>query len=200
MSTRVRIGRLNASQNATNRAAFCDAGMSSVPARANGWLATMPIGSPPTEANAVTTLGAQRPRNSNSSPSSTDRPDHVADVVATRRRLRHQRAGLWRLTIGRIIGLQPARFLVVVLGQVGEQLGDHVDGRLEIGSDEARRAGVAGVRCRSAELFVVDPHAGELGHHRRTGDERVRIHGHHDEVGDPRATAQARTPPALRPP
>ena len=129
-----------------------------------------------------------------------DRPDHVADVVAARRGLRHQQPGLWSLTVGRIIGRQPARFLVVVLRQVGEQLGDHVDGRLEIGSDEARRAGVAGVRCRSAELFVVDPHAGELGHHRRTGDERVRVHGHHDEVGDPQQQRRARKLPGPRPP
>src|SRR4029079_16596488 len=42
----------------------------------------------------------------------TDRPDHVANVVAARRRLRHQQPGLRRLTIGRIIGLQPAWFLV----------------------------------------------------------------------------------------
>ena len=64
------IGRLNASQKATKRAAFCDAGMSSVPASASGWLATMPTGMPPMVVNAVTTFGAQRPRSSSRSPSS----------------------------------------------------------------------------------------------------------------------------------
>ena len=34
--------------------------MSSVPASAIGWLATMPTGRPPIVANAVTRLGAQR--------------------------------------------------------------------------------------------------------------------------------------------
>ena len=65
------IGRLKASQNETNRAAFWEAGMSSVPARFIGWLATMPIGRPPTVANAVTTLPAHRARISSSDSSST---------------------------------------------------------------------------------------------------------------------------------
>ena len=54
------MGRLNASQNATKRAAFCDAGMSRVPASERGWLATIPTGYPPTVANEVTTFVAQR--------------------------------------------------------------------------------------------------------------------------------------------
>ena len=53
---------MKASQKATNRAAFCEAGMSSVPASDSGWLATMPIGRPPIVANAVTTLVAHRSR------------------------------------------------------------------------------------------------------------------------------------------
>ena len=61
----------NASQNDTNRAPFCEAGMSRVPAMATGWLATMPTGRPPMVAKAVTRFGAHRSRSSSSSPSST---------------------------------------------------------------------------------------------------------------------------------
>ena len=38
---------------------------------ATGWFATIPIVRPPTVASAVTRFGAQRPRSSSSSPSST---------------------------------------------------------------------------------------------------------------------------------
>ena len=55
---------LNASQNATNRAAFCEAGMSSVPARDSGWLATIPTVWPPIVASVVTTFAAHRWRSS----------------------------------------------------------------------------------------------------------------------------------------
>ena len=71
MSTSVSTPRLNASHSATKRAAFCDAGMSSVPARDIGWLATMPIGLPSTVANAVTTLVAHRSRTSQKLSTST---------------------------------------------------------------------------------------------------------------------------------
>ena len=71
-----------------------------------------------------------------------------------------------------------------MLREVRKQLGDHVDRRLEIGGDQAGRPGVAGVRRGAAELLVVDVDPCELGHHCRTGDERVRVGGHHDEVGD----------------
>ncbi len=70
MSTSVMIGRLNASQNATKRAAFWEAGMSSVPASTIGWLARIPTGRPSIVANAVTTLAAQRSRTSSTESSS----------------------------------------------------------------------------------------------------------------------------------
>ena len=46
--------------------------------------------------------------------------------------------------------------------------------------------------CGAAELVVVDPNAGELRHHRRPGHERVRVHCHHHEVGDPQHSAGPR--------
>ena len=51
-------------------APFWDAAMSSVPALAPGWLATMPMDRPSTRARAVTNCGAQPARSSSSSPSS----------------------------------------------------------------------------------------------------------------------------------
>ena len=71
MSTKVTSGRLKASQKATKRAPLREAVMSSVPARAWGWLATIPTARPPTAAKAVTRLGPQSAWGSSSSPSST---------------------------------------------------------------------------------------------------------------------------------
>ena len=50
-STKVSSGMLNASQNRTNRAAFSQESMSSVPARTLGWFATTPIDRPSRRAN-----------------------------------------------------------------------------------------------------------------------------------------------------
>ncbi len=44
----------------------------------------------------------------------------------------------------------------------------------------------------AAELGRVDAHAGELGDHRRTADERVGIARHHDEIGEPEQQRRAR--------
>ena len=60
MSTRVTSGRLKESQNRTNRAPFCEAAMSRVPARAWGWLATNPTVRPPMRPSAVTSWGDHR--------------------------------------------------------------------------------------------------------------------------------------------
>ena len=57
MSTRVTRGRLKASQNRTNRAPFWEAAMSSVPARAWGWLATNPTERPPSRTKGGDQLG-----------------------------------------------------------------------------------------------------------------------------------------------
>ncbi len=64
MSTRLTIGKLNASHRRTKRAAFCEAAMSSVPAKIRGWFATNPTGIPPIRANAVTIWPAQRGQSS----------------------------------------------------------------------------------------------------------------------------------------
>ena len=71
MSTRLRSGRLNESQNRTKRAAFWEAAMSSVPARIRGWFATMPTEIPPIRQNPVTICPAHRGHSSRNSPSST---------------------------------------------------------------------------------------------------------------------------------
>ena len=52
-------GMLKASHSETNRAAFSLALMSSTPALARGWLATMPTTCPSIRARAHTTLAAQ---------------------------------------------------------------------------------------------------------------------------------------------
>src|SRR3954468_19788703 len=51
-STKVRIGRLNASQVRTKRAAFSDASMSSVPANCIGWVRDHPDRAAPAPAEA----------------------------------------------------------------------------------------------------------------------------------------------------
>ena len=53
-STKVRIGRLNASQKRTKRAALAEASMSSTPAIALGWLPTTPIAIPFSRENPTT--------------------------------------------------------------------------------------------------------------------------------------------------
>ncbi len=58
-STSVTSGMLKASQNWTKRAPFSDALMSSTPAIAAGWLATMPTTWPSSRASAQIRLGAQ---------------------------------------------------------------------------------------------------------------------------------------------
>jgi hypothetical protein len=62
---------LNASQVRTNRAAFSDASMSSVPASCSGWLATTPTLRPSTRPKPITMLGANSGCTSRKSPSST---------------------------------------------------------------------------------------------------------------------------------
>ena len=58
-STSVTIGMLNESQNLTNRAAFSEASMSSVPALTRGWLATIPTTRPSMRPKPTRTLRAQ---------------------------------------------------------------------------------------------------------------------------------------------
>ena len=72
-STNVTSGMLNASHVRTNRAAFSDASMSSVPASTLGWLATIPTARPSSRANPITTFIAQNGKTSKKSPSSTMR-------------------------------------------------------------------------------------------------------------------------------
>ena len=70
-SSSVTSGRLKASQKRTKRAPLMDEALSSTPASALGWLATMPTGRPPKRAKPVTRLGAQAACTSRKSRSST---------------------------------------------------------------------------------------------------------------------------------
>ena len=62
---------LKASQVRTNRAAFSDALMSSVPAACIGWLATTPTDAPSTRPKPTIMLGAKAAWISRNSPSSS---------------------------------------------------------------------------------------------------------------------------------
>ncbi len=62
---------LKASQVRTNRAAFSEASMSSVPANCIGWLATMPTDFPSTRPKPIRMFGANSAITSRNSSSST---------------------------------------------------------------------------------------------------------------------------------
>ncbi len=141
-----------ASQNATNRAPFCDAGMSSVPAMATGWLATMPTVRPPIVASAVTRFGAQCARSSSSSPSSTMAADDVAHVVAAGGGGGDALARLGGGAVDGIVGEPARRLLVDARRQVGEEVAEGGEGRVAVGHDERGDAGARGVHAGAAQL------------------------------------------------
>ena len=90
MSTRLNSGMLNESQNRTNRAAFCDAAMSSVPARIRGWFATTPTERPPIRQSPVTIWPAHRGPQLAELAVVDHRADHVPHVVGGGLALRDQ--------------------------------------------------------------------------------------------------------------
>ncbi len=178
------IGRLNASQKPTNRAPFWDEGMSSVPAIASGWFATMPTGWPAIVAKPGDEVRSPPSPQLEEIAVVDDRLDHRPHVVAARRRIGEQVARLGSEAVGGIVGRPARRCLVGVRGEVREQQLDHRLGCVDVVDDDRRGAGVPCVHVRAAELVRVDAHAGELGDHRRAAHERVRVGGHDHEVGE----------------
>ena len=121
-----------------------------------------------------------------------DRRHHVAHVVAAGRRRGQELARLRGRDgrAGRRWASAAAPRRCATAGRPSSSRDGQLGGLL-VGDDERRRAALAGVRGRPAELVVVDGHARELGHHRRAGEERVRRRGHDDEVGQPEEQRRA---------
>ncbi|MEJ7722424.1 MAG: hypothetical protein WKF58_19215 [Ilumatobacteraceae bacterium] len=180
----MRIGRLNESQNETNRAAFCDAGMSSVPAKRDRLVGD--------HADGLTADGGERGDDVRRPLRSQlphrrlvdDRSDHPAHVVATGRRVGDQRAGLVAVAIDGIVVVETGRFLVRARRQVAEQLLDGGVRSGEVGHHRRRHPGGAGVAGGATQLVGRDADAGELLHHHGPLHERIAALGHDDKVGE----------------
>ena len=111
-----------------------------------------------------------------------DRLRDVADVVAPGGALGDELAGLGARAVG-WIDERPGRGRGVdVVGQVLEQLGDHVGAGLAVGHDRDREAGVGREAGGAAEFVLADVDAGELANHDRAVHERVAVVGGDHEV------------------
>ena len=193
MSTRLTMGRLNASQSRTNRAPFWDAAMSNVPARIRGWFATNADGHAAQAGERGDELsGPPRPQLPELAVV-TDGADHVPAIVRCRLPLRDHGPQLRRRTEHRVPERRHGRQLVGARRQVLEQL-DHraVD---VVGLDRAQAAG-RGVGRGPAERRQSHLDTRELRHHLGPRHERHRVAAHHDEVGE---TEQQRRPRHDRP-
>ena len=109
---------------------------------------------------------------------------HLADVIASGRRLGDLRSGFRTRTIARIVGRPAGGFGIDAVGQVSEEIDGCLGGRRSIGDDERRNAGVSSMRGRSAEFVGGHGDSGEFLDHHRPVDERRRTLGHDREVGD----------------
>ena len=143
---------MKASHSATKRAAFWDAGMSSVPARASGWLATMPTGRPSIGRERGDDVGRPALAHLEQAVVVDDRRGDLAHVVAAGRDRRDQLAGLRARAVGRVVARPAGRLVVDAVGEVGEQLADGIDGGVTRRHDERRHAGVASQLAGAAEL------------------------------------------------
>ena len=172
--------------------------MSSVPAIASGWLATIPTGWPPIVAKRGDEVRRPAGRSSTRSPSSTIAAITDAHVVAAGRRGGEQVAGLGRGAVGGIVR-RPARRVPRRRARGGRRAAARPSRRGRV-ARRRRRA----TRRRCARACTAAPpsssasiaHAGELGDHRRAAHERVGVGGHHHVVGQAEQRARARTPPA----
>ena len=193
MSTMVRMGMLKASQKRTKRAPFCEAGMSRVPARDRGWLATTPDGHAADARQRRHQLGGPHGAQLEQLAVVGHGVDDVADVVGGGARSRdHARGALGTDRSGGSSLGRRRRLGVGVVGKVPEHGADEVEDVGLVGGHEGAEAAGRGVHGRAAEIVQRHPDAGETLHGVGARQEGEGVGGHHRQVGQAEQQRRAR--------
>ena len=184
MSTNVITGKLKQSHHCTNRAAFCAASTSRLPAWIIGWFAITPTGRPSSRPSAVIMFGAYAARELEERVVVEHVADDGAHVVRRHRARRHHGSGARAVTVDGIVGDLDRRIFEVVRREVPEQEARDEQGVVLVGDDHGRDAALALVHRRASEAVTVDRDTRER--HDDVGPAHVRegVVGHDHVVGD----------------